>query len=67
MLLQAQKLIHDFCKHATKKERFQFYQAWKIAEKSHKHQFRKSGEPYIVHPISVAQTYIKNIKIMISQ
>ncbi|MEE7581579.1 MAG: bifunctional (p)ppGpp synthetase/guanosine-3',5'-bis(diphosphate) 3'-pyrophosphohydrolase [Oscillospiraceae bacterium] len=28
--------------------------AYKVAEKAHKNQFRKSGEPYIIHPLCVS-------------
>ena len=29
--------------------------AYKVAEKAHRNQFRKSGEPYIIHPIAVVK------------
>ena len=30
------------------------FRAYEFAEKSHENQFRKSGEPYIIHPVQVA-------------
>lgn len=36
------------------KELQQVEEAYALAEKAHKGAFRKSGEPYIVHPVSVA-------------
>jgi len=35
-------------------------EAYKFAAKAHEGLFRKSGEPYIVHPVSVAQILIDN-------
>jgi GTP pyrophosphokinase len=32
------------------------HKAYKFAEESHKGQLRSSGEPYIIHPVGVAQT-----------
>ena len=33
--------------------------AYEMAEKSHSHQKRSSGEPYIIHPLNVAATLVK--------
>ncbi|MBQ2063809.1 MAG: HD domain-containing protein, partial [Firmicutes bacterium] len=33
--------------------------AFDVAEKMHEGQFRKSGEPYLIHPIAVAQILAK--------
>ncbi|MFI3206904.1 MAG: HD domain-containing protein, partial [Clostridia bacterium] len=33
--------------------------AFLLADKSHKNQLRKSGEPYIIHPLSVSATLVE--------
>lgn len=33
--------------------------AWKFAKQTHKDQLRKSGDPYILHPLSVAQNLVE--------
>jgi len=32
--------------------------AFEVASKAHEGQLRKSGEPYIIHPLSVAETLV---------
>ncbi|MBQ5524945.1 MAG: bifunctional (p)ppGpp synthetase/guanosine-3',5'-bis(diphosphate) 3'-pyrophosphohydrolase, partial [Paludibacteraceae bacterium] len=39
----------------TPEEVEQIKKAYFLAKESHKGQMRKSGEPYIIHPIAVAQ------------
>ncbi|MFC4388389.1 RelA/SpoT family protein [Gracilibacillus marinus] len=47
IFVQAEKYLND--------EDIKFIQdAYKYAEKAHEGQFRKSGEPYIIHPVQVA-------------
>ena len=33
----------------------QLFKAYQVSKKYHKDQFRKSGEPFVVHPLEVAQ------------
>ncbi|MEM7208144.1 MAG: bifunctional (p)ppGpp synthetase/guanosine-3',5'-bis(diphosphate) 3'-pyrophosphohydrolase [Pseudomonadota bacterium] len=52
--------IRDLCEFLAgripKKEINVVYQAWEIANQAHEGQTRRSGEPYIFHPLAVAKT-----------
>ncbi|MDQ0817830.1 guanosine-3',5'-bis(diphosphate) 3'-pyrophosphohydrolase [Bacillus pumilus] len=53
-VLTAQQVI-DKAREYLSAEHIQFIeQAYEYAENAHKEQYRKSGEPYIIHPIQVA-------------
>ncbi|MCM3027501.1 bifunctional (p)ppGpp synthetase/guanosine-3',5'-bis(diphosphate) 3'-pyrophosphohydrolase [Bacillus safensis] len=53
-VLTAQQVI-DKAKEYLSAEHIQFIErAYEYAENAHKEQYRKSGEPYIIHPIQVA-------------
>ncbi|MCY7617566.1 bifunctional (p)ppGpp synthetase/guanosine-3',5'-bis(diphosphate) 3'-pyrophosphohydrolase [Bacillus pumilus] len=53
-VLTAQQVI-DKAREYLPAEHIQFIeQAYEYAENAHKEQYRKSGEPYIIHPIQVA-------------
>ncbi|OUM88435.1 MAG: (p)ppGpp synthetase [Bacillus thermozeamaize] len=49
--------IEELCKkldYLSEEERAQVREAYRMAEEAHKGQTRKSGEPYIFHPLAVA-------------
>jgi GTP pyrophosphokinase len=48
---------------ATKQQRTLFYKAFTLAVDAHKDMRRKSGEPYIYHPIAVAQIVAQEINL----
>ena len=53
VLTEVKKYIH-------KQENIDYIEkAYKFAEECHKEQFRKSGEPYVIHTIHVAYTLAK--------
>lgn len=47
-------LIKDVSKYHPSDDISMIEKAYKIANKAHENQFRKSGEPYIIHPLCVA-------------
>lgn len=50
-----QELLKEAKRYITKENSLQLIEkAFKFAQKMHQHQLRKSGEPYIIHPLEVA-------------
>ncbi len=49
-----QELIHRVQKYHPSDDISLIEKAYKVAEEAHKNQLRKSGEPYIIHPLNVA-------------
>lgn len=49
-----QELIHRVQKYHPSDDISLIEKAYKVAAEAHKDQFRKSGEPYIIHPLNVA-------------
>ena len=53
-----QSVEHLFCTMAqrvTTEEMVMIHRAYELAQEAHSHQKRKTGEPYITHPIAVAR------------
>ncbi|PLT34585.1 bifunctional (p)ppGpp synthetase/guanosine-3',5'-bis(diphosphate) 3'-pyrophosphohydrolase [Bacillus sp. V5-8f] len=53
-ILTADQVVERTRKYLQQEDADFIYQAYKFAENAHREQFRKSGEPYIIHPIQVA-------------
>ncbi|WP_182200490.1 RelA/SpoT family protein [Paraliobacillus salinarum] len=53
-ILTAEDVIKQASQYLSKEDTDFIRHAYEYAEKSHANQFRKSGEPYIIHPIQVA-------------
>ena len=49
-----QSLIRAIARHAPSTDIALVHKAYQFADAKHKHQLRKSGEPYIIHPLAVA-------------
>lgn len=54
-ILSAFRGLLRSCKNRTRKESLQIRKAFDVAVEAHKDMRRKSGEPYIYHPIAVAR------------
>ncbi len=53
--LTTEKFMHDLTQINSKYDDTAIIKAYEIALRLHEGQFRKSGEPYIIHPIAVAK------------
>ncbi|MDD6735741.1 MAG: RelA/SpoT family protein, partial [Clostridiales bacterium] len=49
-----QKVIDRVREYSPKSNTDMIYVAYRLAKAAHKNQFRKSGEPYIIHPVQIA-------------
>jgi len=54
-------LMRDLLAFTSQEERKQVRRAFEVAAKAHASQRRKSGEPYILHPIAVARIVVREI------
>ena len=54
-----QSLIRAIAKHAPSTDMAQVNKAYEFARLKHKDQLRKSGEPYIIHPLAVAEIVVE--------
>ncbi|WP_409301884.1 RelA/SpoT family protein [Peribacillus sp. SCS-155] len=53
-ILSAEQVVEKAKSYLQPQDAEFIYKAYKFAEHAHREQFRKSGEPYIIHPIQVA-------------
>ena len=54
-----QSLIRAIARHAPSTDIAQVKKAYEFADLKHKKQLRKSGEPYIIHPLAVAEIVVE--------
>ena len=58
-MVSIESIIGELRKQGVKKDKLiEVEQAYKIAKDIHKNQLRQSGEPYIIHPLNVAQNLL---------
>ncbi len=55
---ELERLVYDRC---SEEERASIRKAFELADGAHKGVLRKSGEPYILHPIAVAKIVVQDI------
>ncbi|MCY8233610.1 RelA/SpoT family protein [Priestia endophytica] len=53
-VLTAEQVIDNAAKYLVGEDLLFVEKAYQFAKEAHQHQYRKSGEPYIIHPIQVA-------------
>ncbi len=56
-------LFQSMEKRVSAEDMARIRQAYELASEAHKHQRRKSGEPYIIHPIAVARIVAEELEL----
>ena len=63
-MVDIHSITFELRKHGVKEDKItEVETAYEIACDIHKNQFRESGEPYIIHPLHVANNLIKKMEI----
>lgn len=57
------KLFHVMGQWVSDEDMIRIRSAYKFASEAHKEQLRKTGEPYIVHPIVVARIVAEEVEL----
>jgi len=57
-VLSPEEVIENANEYLVEEDIAFIWKAYTFAEEAHKDQFRKSGEPYIVHPVQVASILV---------
>ena len=57
------KVFSEMEKRVSTEDLVRIHEAYKLARKAHADQMRKSGEPYIIHPIAVATIVAEELKL----
>ncbi|WP_036824142.1 RelA/SpoT family protein [Pontibacillus yanchengensis] len=58
-ILTADEVIEQASKYLSEEDTAFIRRAYDFAQDSHKEQYRKSGEPYIIHPVQVASILVE--------
>ena len=61
ILQEAEKVFSSMKPRVSERQFKQLHDAFDFAREAHKTQVRKTGEPYILHPIAVAKIVVSNI------
>ncbi|MBQ2536797.1 MAG: HD domain-containing protein, partial [Bacteroidaceae bacterium] len=60
---KVQKVFSEMEKRVSTKDMVRIHEAFELAREAHAEQKRKSGEPYIIHPIAVATIVAIELKL----
>ena len=60
---KAQVVFTEMGKRVSTEDMVRIHEAYELAREAHAEQKRKSGEPYIIHPIAVATIVAEELKL----